>query len=204
MSAQPVNNPASQKPDTPHAIFLSFLHRIQLHARVHFRDVRCPQQRDDAVAEVVAIAWKWFLRLTERGKDVRAFVSTLAVLAALAVRSGRRVCGQEKAKDVLSPRAQQRRGFVVRTLPGNALEEALCDNTRTPPDEQAAFRCDFPVWLASLSNRDCRVVGCLAQGDRTLDVANKFGLSPGRVSQLRRQFHQDWQAFCGDAPRQPE
>ena len=33
----------------------------------------------------------------------------------------------------------------------------------------------------------------LLLGERTLDVADKYGLSPGRVSQLRRDFMQDWQ-----------
>jgi hypothetical protein len=44
-------------------------------------------------------------------------VSTLATVAARAVRSGRRVCGQERAKDELSALAQQRHGFVVEKLP---------------------------------------------------------------------------------------
>jgi hypothetical protein len=35
-------------------------------------------------------------------------------------------------------------------------------------------------------------------GDRPVEVARKFGLTAGRVSQLRRAFHQDWQAFGGD------
>jgi hypothetical protein len=31
-------------------------------------------------------------------------------------------------------------------------------------------------------------------GQRTLDVASKYRLSPGRISQLRRELYQDWQA----------
>jgi hypothetical protein len=33
--------------------------------------------------------------------------------------TGRRVCGQEKPKDVLSPRAQRQKGFAVEKLPDN-------------------------------------------------------------------------------------
>ena len=33
---------------------------------------------------------------------------------------------------------------------------------------------------------------------RTLDAARKHGLSPGRVSQLRREFKEGWQRFCDD------
>jgi hypothetical protein len=76
-----------------------------------------------------------------------------------AVRTGRRVCGQERAKDALSPRAQQRHHFAVGKLPdfstlsGNPLAEALIDNRKTPPDEQAAFRIDFPAWLSRFDSR---------------------------------------------------
>jgi hypothetical protein len=37
------------------------------------------------------------------------------------------------------------------------LQEALIDNTKTPPDEQAAFRIDFPNWLTSLDQRRGRI-----------------------------------------------
>ena len=33
-------------------------------------------------------------------------------------------------------------------------------------------------------------------GEGTLDVASKHGLSPARVSQLRREFREDWHRFC--------
>jgi hypothetical protein len=189
-----------------HALFLLMLPRIEQHAQIHFRHVRCPQQKDEVIAEAVALSWKWVVRLTQRGKEVQSFVSVIASFAVKAVKSGRRLCGQEKAKDVLSPLAQQRRGFTVGKLPdfsslsSNPLMEALADNTRTPPDEQAVFRIDFPVWLATFSERQRRIIEDLMEGERTLDVSQKYGISAGRISQLRRQFHQDWQIFCGDLP----
>jgi hypothetical protein len=188
------------------AIFLLILPRIELHARIFFRHIKCKVEQQEAIAEVVALSWKWVVRLTQRGKDVQSFVSAIASFAAKAVKSGRRLCGQEKAKDVLSPRAQQRRGFSVGKLPdfsslsSNPLMEALIDNTQTPPDEQAAFRIDFPVWLATFSERQRRIIEDLMAGERTLDVSQKYGISSARISQLRREFQQDWQIFCGDAP----
>jgi hypothetical protein len=184
------------------ALFLSILPRIELHARIYFRHVRCQHRREDYVAEAVALAWAWCLRLVHGGKDPRAFPSALATFAARAAGSGRRVCGQERAKDVLSPVAQVRHGFLVRrlsdrdTLGCHPLSDALADNTRTPPDEQVAFRIDFPAWLAVLGDRDRRIAETLMLGDRTADVAAQFGLSPARVSQLRRAFHDDWERFC--------
>ena len=125
----------------------------------------------------------------------------LASYAAKAVKSGRRVTGQEPDRDVLSPLAQMRRCFVVSTLPecgtlsGNPLAEALQDNTQTPVPDQVAFRLDFPAWLNTLSDRDRRVVEDLLASERTGAVARKHGLSPGRVSQLRREFRRRWQHF---------
>ena len=81
---------------------------------------------------------------------------------------------------------------------GSPLEEALRDNTRSPVDEQACFRLDFPAWLRSLPRRDRRLVKGMALGHRTLDLARRFRLSAGRVSQLRREFHREWQRFHGE------
>src|SRR5262249_50406713 len=145
------------------ARFLSILPRIELHGRISFRHVRCAARRDDAVAEVVALAWKWHLRLAQRGKDATQVPSALATFAAPAVKAGRGVCGRERARDVLSPSAQRQHRFVVERLPdfstlgGNPLAEALVDNTQTPPPEQVAFRCDFPAWLQTRSERDRRL-----------------------------------------------
>jgi hypothetical protein len=190
-----------------HARFLLILPRIELHGRVYFRHLRCPHRQQDAIQEMVALCWKWFVRLAERGRDATRFPSVLATYAAKAVRSGRRVTGMERAKDVLSPLAQQRQGFAVCKLPacstlnGSPLEEALRDNTRSPVDEQVAFRLDFPAWLLTLARRDRRLVEGMALGHRTLDLARQFRLSAGRVSQLRREFKQRWDRFTapGDA-----
>jgi hypothetical protein len=187
-----------------HAEFLSLLPRVELHGRVYFRHLRSPQAREEAVAEAVALAWRWFLLLTRRGKDPGQFPSALAAFAARAVRAGRRLCGIDPAGDVLSPRAQRAKGFAVVRLPdvpstaGNAFDEALVDNTQTPVPDQAAFRQDFPAWLRTRTARDRELVRQLMRGERTRDVAPRFGLSQARVSQLRREFRDDWSRFCAD------
>jgi hypothetical protein len=37
----------------------------------------------------------------------------------------------------------------------------------------------------------------MIRDERTMDLANKYGISPARVSQLRREFMEDWDRFCG-------
>ena len=153
------------------------------------------------MAENVALALLWCVRLTRQVKDVTRFPSARAAYAARVARSGRRLCGQEKGKGVLSPPAQRRRGFTVGSLPdgggltGNVFDEALVDNTVTPVDEQVCFRLDFPAWLSTLADRDRRVALDLMAGERTLDVAAKHRRTPGRISQLRAQLRDGWRRF---------
>jgi len=186
---------------TVQSLFLAILPRIERHGQVHFRDLRCHDRRQEAVA----LCWLWFVRLARRGKDATRFPAALAAFAARAVRAGR-LCRQERSGDALSPRARRRHGCAARSLPvhgirpGSALEDASADNTQSPPDEQAAFRIDFPAWLTTLTDRDRRLVADLMVGERTRDVAGKYGLSPARVSQLRREFQADWSRFCGERP----
>jgi hypothetical protein len=204
-----VNTPLPPSPslDALQAAFLAqVLPRVLTHGRCYFRHLRSAELKEEYIAEMVALAWKWHLRLAERGKDSTRFPTALATFAARAVRSGRRLAGMERAKDVLSPQAQQRQGFAVGKLPdcstldGGPLHEALHDNTQSPVVEQVCFRLDFPPWRAGRTDRDRRVLDDLMLGERTLDVAGKYGLSAGRVSQLRREFLLDWRRFISEPP----
>src|SRR5580692_6089376 len=103
-SAMPACSPSA--PQATQQAFLSILPRLKLHAKVYFRDVKNPERREEAICEMLALAWSWFVRLAQRGKDATQFASVLAAYAARAVRAGRRLCGQEKSKDALSPLAQ--------------------------------------------------------------------------------------------------
>jgi hypothetical protein len=200
-----------------HARFLTILPHIELHAHISFRDVTCASQKDDWSAETVALCWKWFVRLAAQGKDATEFVSALAGYATRAVRSGRRLCGQLRANDVLSEVAQRQHGFTVQPLPSpttpscevrhsrphsqqhfNAYEERLRDSTVTPPPEAAAFRIDVPQFLQSLTDRDRLLAEYLSLGHQAARAADRFGLSPGRVTQLRQSWCQQWRAAQGE------
>jgi len=206
-----------------HVTFLTLVPRIETHARIYFRFVDCPETRADKVAEAVALTWRWFVRLADRGKDVTTFPAAFASLVTKVVKSGRRLCGQEKVKDVLSPLAQQRHGFKVESLPSStsalrqklfsnlhgqrhldAYEERLQDNTQTPVPDQAAFRIDFSAWLETLTARERRVIRAMAQNEHTKELSRTFEVSPARISQLRRQFQEGWMAFCEERAEDAE
>jgi hypothetical protein len=206
-----------------HARFDLILPRIELHGRIYFRHLRCPHRQADAIQEMRALAWKWFVRLAEKGKNPADFMATFVGFLARAVKSGRRVAGMLKAKDVMNPLAQQRHHFKVEPFPfahradherlysdprgqelHDAYQERLKDNTITPVPEQVAFRIDWPAWLATLTARERRMIRLMARNERTLDLSKQFDVSPARISQLRREFHEDWLRFTADpAEREP-
>jgi hypothetical protein len=197
--------------------FLALLPHIETHGRIYFRHIQCPSQKADAIQEMRALGWKWLVRLHERGKDPSCFLRAFVTYLARAVNSGRRLAGKAKARDVLNPICQKRRGFKVEYLPTSfragqehlyasplgqelqdELEERLCDNTITPVPDQVCFRIDFPAWLKTLTLRERRMVRRMLRNERTTDLSKRFKVTPGRISQMRRELHDDWQRFCGD------
>jgi hypothetical protein len=181
------------------------LPRVQYYGRIAFRHLDA-DRREEATAEMTAICWLWFMRLAARGKDATHFPSVLASLAARAVRAGRRLCGKGHPKEAMSRLTQQRHGFVVQTLPhedtcrdDNPVILALHDNTQSPVPDQVAFRLDFPAWVQTYPERKRRVMRDLMMGERTRDVSRKHRLSPGRISQMRREFMDEWSRFQGEA-----
>ncbi len=144
---------APRRPPSPqrlHARFLQILPRVEEHGRIYFRHLR-PHQRADAIQEMRALAWKWFLRLADRRKDPAGFLTAFTTYLARAVNSGRRLAAMARAKDALNPATQKRHGFTVEPLPTaprachdqiyaaprgqqllDAFEERLRDNTITP------------------------------------------------------------------------
>jgi hypothetical protein len=211
--------PAAHVPSTEvlQAAFLLILPRVELHGRIYFRHLRCPHQKADAIQEMRALAWQWFLRLHQRGRDPADFLTGFVMLLARAVNSGRRLAGMARAKDVLNAATQRRHSFHVERLPSStqasherlysdvhgqelhdAFEERLRDNTITPVPDQVIFRIDWPAWLRTLTGRQRRMIRAMAQNERTLDLSKEFEVSPARISQLRSEFHDGWQRFCGE------
>jgi hypothetical protein len=199
---------------TLHQHFVArLLPRITVHARIVFRGYG-EEQQAELTADSVALAWSWYTRLYERGKDAATFPATFASFVVRAVKCGRRLTGMDKAKDVLSRRAQARHGFRVEAMPattraprnelygavgGQRLqdehEECLRENVRTPVPDQVNFRVSFPAFLGRQTTRDRRLARHLSLGHSGKNAAQKFGLSPGRVTQIRQRLCREWYAM---------
>jgi hypothetical protein len=105
--------------------------------------------------------------------------------------------------DVSSRCCQQRKRVRVERLhryddQSGEWRETVVEDHQTPVPDQAAFRCDFPEWLNTLPKRDRKIAETLASGERTSRTAKRFKVSPGRISQLRRQLHDAWHQFHGE------
>jgi DNA-directed RNA polymerase sigma subunit (sigma70/sigma32) len=134
------------------------------------------------------------------------YASVLGRFAVAQVRDGRKVGCKLNVRDVLSRYCQKRKGIVVERLDRfddeeNQWQEAVVEDTRTStvPDI-VSFRVDFADWLANLTRRDRRIAESLAIGNRTSDVAKRFDVSAGRISQLRRELAASWREFTGETP----
>lgn len=185
-----------------HAGFVELLPRIERYARAAFRR-RVGESKEDAVHEVVANCLKAYRRLHDRNELHRAFASALVRYGVAQYYHGRRVGTAQCSRDVYSVRARHEAGVEIHSL-GSLGEqhdewlECLTDNGRTPVPEQAHFRIEFPRWLSTQTNRNRQIAEALALGYSTSEVADKFNLSPGRVSQIRGEFYDSWREFSGE------
>ena len=182
--------------------FLAMLPVIENYASRAFRSLN-PEARDDAVQEVIANAAVAFARLVELGKADLAFPTVLARFGIAQFCDGRRVGNRRRISDVLSSYARRKKGFHVQSLDRYQKEsdewlEAVVEDTHTPVPEQVAFRIDFPAWLKSQTKRNRRIAEALSLGYTTREVARRFKISEGRVSQLRRRLCLSWQEFHGE------
>jgi hypothetical protein len=182
--------------------FLTMLPAIRRKAAWMFRSLS-PDAREEAVAECIATALVAYVALVERGKADLAYPTVLAQYAAAQVRRGRHVGTRLNSRDVLAKLAQRRHGFAVKHLDrfdndSGQWIEATVEDARTPVPDQAAFRIDFPAWLAVQTLRKRRVAETLAMGHSTRETAERFKISAGRVSQLRRELYDSWRVFHGE------
>jgi len=184
------------------ALFQSILPAVHKHVRFTFR--RLPEeQREEAVQAALANACVACARLVAQGRAERVFASALARFAVAQVWEGRMVGTPLNGGDVLSPYAQKKKNLIVERRGRFDSEEypwleAVRGGHRTPVPDQVCFRIDFPEWLATLSERTRQIAQTLAVGNSTNEVARRFSISAGRISQIRRELSDSWQWFHGE------
>ena len=182
--------------------FLAVLPTVRTHARIRFRYLRA-ESREEAVQAAIASACLSYQRLARQGKLHGVHPASLADYAVRRFRSGRSVGSRQNSLDLHSPLARRKHQIHLHSLTpstrGDDWQAALVECRRVAPADLAAFHLDFAQWLGGFAQRDRRIISALASGEATSAVAGRFGLTAGRVSQLRRRYEQDWLTFQGEA-----
>ena len=185
-----------------HAAFLEMLPAIQRQAKAAFGHLD-PEGREEAVQEVTVYAATAFKGLWDQGRAELAYPSVLALYGIKRVKIGRRVATSLNVRDVSSEYCQLQKNITLERLDRfdkyeGVWLEAVVEDPRTPVIDQVWFRIDFPAWLSRLADRDRQIAEALAAGNRTGEVAEEYGVSAGRVSQMRKEFKESWEDFHGE------
>lgn len=158
------------------------------------------QFREDLELEAIGLALQLFRSLERRGQTSRATAGSLAHFARKMIFQGRALSHSRNVHDINSPYCWKEKG--VRKQPMHRFDrehgiwqEVTYEDTRTPVAEQVAFRVDFPAWLSGLSQQKRQMVQALLEGLSTKEAAEQLKITAGRVSQLRRELFDGWNAY---------
>ena len=155
---------------------------------------------------VKSLSRKWWpahfagARLVEQGRPETAPPTPLVIYAVRQVRAGRRVGCRQNSQDVLSSQARRIHGFSIERLDRHdphdgAWNEQLVEDRRAGPAETAAARFGFGSMVAHADEAKSPNRESMSLGESTGSVASQFGLTAGRVSQLRNWLGEHWEQF---------
>lgn len=181
------------------ANFLRIMPAVKTHAGICFRRLN-PTDQEEATAETIARACLTYATLARQRKLAQVYTSNIATNAVRAVKSDRHVGGRQSSRDVMSPLTHKKKGISVGSLsPWSGKDDTWRDLTleskRVSPADQACFNLDFQDWLKTWPQRHRQIIAALAAGHRAWAVADKFGITEGRMSQLRAEYRRSWEQF---------
>ena len=151
---------------------------------------------DDAVQELIAIAFDIYQKSVRKGKQV--FYTPIKDFAIKKYKDGRRFLGSSTT-DLLAERTRiLKRSDVYSLTLFDAREGSLhfMIDKWNNVSRTVQFKIDFfETWLQQQTERDRAIIIDLAMGETTGDVARKHGVSDGLISQYRKRYKASWNAF---------
>lgn len=178
--------------DALQCCFVAFLPDMQAIASWSFRYLD-PDKREEAVQNVVTLAWKFAHVLFRQGRmEEPGILKSVLSYAIRQTRSGRTLQGKSKCKDALDYRDRGRVTFEETDLTGFI-------GRTTPVPDQVSFRVDVPAFLSTLKRHQQALAADLAVGMTTSEAAKKYGVTPGAVSQFRVRFKALFDSFFAEA-----
>ena len=175
--------------------FVAMLPEIEQKLRLAFCRLD-HEAREDAMEEGIVHSLLAYLRLHEQGRAKVATASSLAWYSSRHVKRGRPSAGSMNGKEPLSRYAQIGNGIQIE--PQSNWIDILVEDKRAAVPDQVAAKMDFRAWFATLTNRMKEIAKDLAFGFSTSEVAQKHGVTAGRISQMRRMLEASWAVFQGE------
>lgn len=168
--------------------FTRYLPVMRRYARFAFQHLDA-DKREEAVSNTLALAWKHWHRLNERGRaDEPGILKAVVWYAIRQTRAGRRIDSAGRLRDVLSLRSYGKVTFEPGTL------EDFVDKNRNSVPDIVSFKIDVPVFFRTLSPR-IRNIALDLTHMTTGEVAARHGVSPGLISQARRELECAYRRF---------
>lgn len=130
---------------------------------------------EDELNDAISTAWEF-------SRAGRGSPSNVAWYAIKRVRSHRRFSGSARSIDHPKRRVQ----------PAQPATGAIAARPGGNPATIVGFRIDFAEWRSRLPERLQTVVDRLADGEEAGEVARLTGVSPARISQIRRLLELSW------------
>src|SRR4051794_31989912 len=170
--------------------FVAMLPEIEQKLRLAFCRLDA-EAREDAIEEAVVHSLLAYVRLVEQGRAEVATPSSLAWYSSRHVKRGRPTSGKMNGKEPLSRYGQISNDIEVERQSGNWIDTLVLDKRAAVPDQVAA-KLDVGAWFSTLTKRMKEIAKDLAFGCSTSEVAEKYGVTAGRISQLRRVLEESW------------
>lgn len=177
----PLNNNAWQDS------FLPIAAVVGSYAKKHFRGNR---NSDDLCQTAVCLALQAYRDLYLSGRGHYYGAKQIAYYAALQAGDGR-AFGCKRSRDTIQPADVDCKQV--------AWLENIAGSDASNPAEIVPVKMDCAAWLASMSPKLRRLAEMLGAGASTTEAAIEFGVSLGRVSQIRRELSDSWDEFQAQA-----
>jgi hypothetical protein len=179
------------------SLYPKILAQFRYYAR---RFSRCKTlDRDDVIQDLMGIALEMYTSQVRRGREV--YYTPLVRYAIKRFRDGRRFTGQNTT-DILSENTQMKGRSKVRLFseyeskPGSWGFEHY--NRQPGVAEGVQSKIDYEDWVAQQAERDQQIITDLSMGETTNNVAKKYRVSAGLISQYRKRYRKSWDDFMGD------
>lgn len=153
-----------------------------------------PDAMEEAVQNSLALTWQSYHALIEQDRaGDPGIIKSILWYSLKQTRAGRALSrsGNTNAKDATTAARTGKVRF-------ESVDLRQFESDSTPIPERVAFRIDLPKFLGTLNDRQRDMADDLMAGERTQDVAKKYDVTPGAVSQFRNRFKDLLEAYLAE------